>query len=738
MNIFEGLNDRQKQVVEHIDGPLLVVAGAGAGKTKALTHRIANLMGNGVSPYNILAVTFTNKAAMEMKSRVAKLLDLSLGNVRTPMFHSSHFPVIGTFHSICIQILRQYIAHIEMDPKFTIYDSMDQLTLVKRVMKSLNMDDKKFKPKVVLAHISNAKNELIDYKTYESRATEYFETQVAQVYKLYQIELFKSGALDFDDIIMKTVQLFQVSKEALSELQERFKYISVDEYQDTNYAQYTLIRMLAEKYNNICVIGDSDQSIYSWRGADIRNILSFEKDYGDAKVVKLEQNYRSTKVILDCAHKIIEKNTQRRDKKLWTDNAQGAKIQVLRCNNEVHEAETIVSKIENRVDFSNKAYSEFCILYRTNAQSRALEEACLRHGIPYKIIGGVKFYARKEIKDVIAYLQLIQNNNDNISFLRIINNPSRKLGAKTLADLQQLADKHQVSLLEAILKYVPNSDLASSKKKTFLDFANLILNLKQLSTQFSPAKFIQYVIDQTGYKHALLAENSIEGQTRYENIQELISVATKYNDYEKDIALGLFLEEISLISDTDSLVDGTSFITLMTLHSAKGLEYNYIYIAGMEEGIFPHQRSHVDPSQMEEERRLMYVGVTRACKELCLLFARQRMVFGEFKSNSPSQFLSDIPERLVEGNYNEPVKTSYLQQTQRQPVTFTPSRPVVDSEPQVVYDRPNLSIGDQIEHKVFGRGSIVRIMGDVATITFQNPRLGTKKLALSVAPIQKV
>jgi len=695
----------------------------------------------GISPWNVLAVTFTNKAANEMKERIVKLLEhkdamamlegfgglLSLAEVRQSS--SYDIPTVGTFHSICVRILRKNIHLLDYENSFAIYDTADQQVLMKRVMNDMRLDLKKINPKAVLGHISNAKNQLIGPEEYRNFASDFFSEKVADIYPRYQRELMRSNALDFDDIIMKTVQLFQEHPDVLNMYQEKFKYISVDEYQDTNRAQYELIRLLAKKYGNLCVIGDVDQSIYGWRGATIQNIMDFEKDYPDAKVVVLEQNYRSTQIILDASNKIIEKNRQRKEKILWTNRDDGDKIRHWLADNERHEGELIAREINKLLIGSETPhYNDFVVLYRTNAQSRVVEEVFIRHGVPYRLVGGVKFYERKEIKDILAYLRVVQNPNDTVSLLRIINNPSRKIGAKTLEVIQSFATRTNISFWNALL-LADEIDGLGTKSEAIDKFVKLIKELQELNTRFSAGGMIKHVLDLSGYKK-LLDDGSVEGEARLENIRELITVAQKYDKLDKGISLSIFLEEVSLIADIDTLDNADNAVTLMTVHSAKGLEFPHVFIAGLEEGIFPHNRSLFDPQQLEEERRLMYVAMTRAMHSLYLLHARSRTLYGDSRSNAPSQFLADIDGNLVEANFGGHGAPNRLI-----------AKDIIDKPIPVELNEGvdvEFGVGDRVHHNVFGNGIVVDITGGVATIAFEDSKVGVKKLALSVAPLRKV
>ncbi len=717
--ILKNLNDKQKEAVTHFTGPLIIIAGAGSGKTRALTHRVAYLIEkHKIAPWNILAVTFTNKSANEMKRRIKKLIQKS---------GETSEPTVGTFHSICVRILRKHIHLLDYEDNFTIYDAADQQILMKRLMEEMHIDAKQINPKALLNHISNAKNELIDYEEYSGMAGNYFTERVAEVYGPYQNALKKNNALDFDDLIMKTVELFKKHPDVLDHYQEKFKFICVDEYQDTNHAQYVLVNLLAEKYRNICVIGDSDQSIYSWRGADIRNILEFEKDYKDAKIVKMEQNYRSTHIILDAAHEIIIKNKKRVDKKLWTQRKDGENIQLMMASNERHEGELIAEKIRDATrGHENPQYNNFVVLYRTNAQSRVVEEVFLRYGIPYRIVGGIKFYERKEVKDMVSYLRTLQNPHDTVSLLRIINTPPRKIGSKTIEVIRAFANRHAFSLYDAMENVSNIEELNDGQIRNIEKFVKMIKKLKTINENFPASGVIKHVLSDSGYKEFLM-NGTVEGEARLENIAELVSVASKYDLLDPGISLSVFLEEISLIADIDSLGEKDNAVILMTVHSAKGLEFDTVFIAGLEEGIFPHSRSMLEPEQMEEERRLMYVAVTRAREKLYLLHARQRMLYGETQSNAPSAFISDIPKEMITVYGQENRRHISINDLGNKPI------PIEDISPHA-----DLKDGDKVMHNAFGEGIVVNVQGDVATIAFKDKAVGIKRLALSIAPLVKI
>lgn len=710
--ILDHLNDRQKEAVVTTEGPVLIIAGAGSGKTRALTHRIAHIIKEkNIAPWNVLAVTFTNKAAEEMKVRLRTLLGIT-----DESQEFSQLPTMGTFHSVCVRILRKEIHHLGYEQSFVIYDDLDQLSLTKRIMKELQIPDKNFNPRSVLGAICAAKGHLVGASEYRSKATSYFEEHVARVYVEYQKALCKANALDFDDLLMVTVELFEKHEQILMKYQDRFEYIHIDEYQDTNYAQYVFVKQLAAKNRNICVVGDPDQSIYSWRGADIRNILSFEKDYPEAKTILLEENYRSTGTILDGANAVIAKNRGRFKKDLWTKNPKGEKIMVHHLETEKHEADWIISEIREM----HRPLKDFVILYRTNAQSRIIEEGLLRAGLPYKIIGGVKFYSRKEIKDMISYLRLIQNPRDDASLLRIINVPARKIGAKTIEQIESIASQNNLSLFEALPRM--NTPVIRS-------FHSSITALQNLNKELNASHLLKEVIDRMGYRD-FLQDGTEEGEMRMENVRELISVAQKYDGLEGGVSLATFLEEIALVSDLDQLEVESNFITLMTMHSAKGLEYPVVFISGMEEGVFPHSRALIEPHELEEERRLAYVGMTRAREKLFLTRAKQRLLYGEFQANAPSQFLYDVPSDLVNTDpFNEAGERGVIETLRRTLQTQTPQRNLRTTD---------FKDGDRIRHQKFGDGMIVSLQGDIATVAFEDQSVGLKKLALNVAPVEKI
>lgn len=644
MSIYDTLNPAQREAVFCTEGPLLVLAGAGSGKTRVLTHRVVYLIEEkGVNPWNIMAITFTNKAAGEMRERVDKLVGFGAESIW-----------VSTFHSSCVRILRRHIEALGYSGNFTIYDSDDQKTLMKQVLKKLDVDTKLYKDRAMLNHISSAKDQLITPEEMELNAgSEMRQKKIAQIYKTYQNELKKNNALDFDDLIVKTVELFQNNPEILDYYQERFRYIMVDEYQDTNYAQFKLVSLLAQKYRNLCVVGDDDQSIYKFRGADVRNILDFEEAFPGARVIKLEQNYRSTQNILNAANQVICHNRDRKDKTLWTANGEGDLVKVRQYNTAEEEADAIVRSIKN----TGRAWKDIAVLYRTNAQSRLLEEKCIAHNIPYRLVGGVNFYQRKEIKDILAYLKTISNGVDDLAVLRIINVPKRGIGATTVGRVTVFASEHGMSLYQALeeAKMIPDIGKAAGKIGGFVE---QIENLRRLMAEegYSIKELIGAILEDTGYRKELEAEGEVESETRLENIEELINKAVSYEENSEAPSLGEFLEEVALVADIDSMDDSEERVTLMTLHSAKGLEFPLVYLAGMEDGLFPSMMSvsSDDKSELEEERRLCYVGITRAKEELVMTGARMRMINGETRYSKTSRFIEEIPEEFLDKELLEP------------------------------------------------------------------------------------
>lgn len=638
-DILEGLNDKQYEAVISTEGPCLVIAGAGSGKTKVLTHKIAYLIGEkGAKPWDILAITFTNKAANEMKERIANLV----GDIAKDIW-------MGTFHSICVRILRRFIDRIGFDSSFIIFDTSDQKTLVKGCLKDLGIDDKMFNDRSVLSEISNAKNEMLEPPMYRVRANgDFRKEKIADVYELYQKRLKENNAIDFDDIINYTIKILMENQDILEYYSNKFKYVLVDEYQDTNKAQFTLVTMLASKHGNITVVGDNDQGIYSFRGADISNILNFEKDFPGTKIIKLEQNYRCTGNILKAANSVIKNNEVKYKKELWTQNEEGHLPRVYQAENEYDEGSYIVKQIEKLKFEEYYKYSDFAILYRMNTQSRAIEDILRRENIPYKIIGGLKFYERKEIKDIIAYLRLIQNSNDNLSLKRIINEPKRGIGKTSLEKVENLSEATGMSMYE-IIKRADEFGL----NRVFLnsrEFVNCIEELKSKKDELTISELIKLTLKKSGYTKALENENTIEAENRIENLDEFLTVAIEFEEQEVENSLSQFLEGITLSSDLDDLEEDEEYVTLMTLHSAKGLEFPVVFLVGMEEGIFPGYKSTFEPQELEEERRLCYVGITRAKENLFLTYSKQRTIFGSTSYNPVSRFLTEIPEELLEGH----------------------------------------------------------------------------------------
>ena len=744
--LLNGLNPEQQKAVKATDGPLLIMAGAGSGKTRVLTHRIAYLIvEKRVNPYNILAITFTNKAAREMKERIAKMM----GGTAEEIW-------ISTFHSMCVRILRRDIDRLGFNRNFTILDSADQQSVIKGILKDKNIDVKKFDPRAILGSISSAKNELIAPEEYAKTAGGYYEQVVSDVYEEYQKRLRKNQALDFDDLIMKTIQLFKRVPEVLEYYQRKFQYIHVDEYQDTNKAQYILVKLLASRFKNLCVVGDSDQSIYRWRGADITNILSFEKDYPNATVILLEQNYRSTKRILLAANKVIEHNFNRKPKNLWTENPEGNKIVYYRADSEQGEAQFVAGKIKELTRNNQYKLSDMAILYRTNAQSRVMEEVLLKSNISYQIVGGTKFYDRKEIKDMLAYLRLISNPDDDISLQRIINVPKRGIGASSLDKIASFAAAHDLSIFEA-LNSVELIGLSPRITKSAREFRDLIKNYTQMQEFLSVTELVEEVLEKTGYSEMLKAEKSIEAQSRLENLEEFLSVTKNFEEVNEDKSLVAFLTDLALVADIDSMDDEgekADSVVLMTLHSAKGLEFPVVFLIGMEEGVFPHSRSLMEEAEMEEERRLAYVGITRAEQSLFLTNAQIRTLFGRTNVNPASRFISEIPEELLEGVEQETsVDTPFGSRPfgRSGSATFGTSRssfgaPAASRKPVM---RPTSSggenvawkVGDKAEHGKWGIGTVVSVKGQgegtELDIAFPSP-IGIKRLLAKFAPIKQV
>ncbi len=707
-DLLEGLNDAQKQAVLHTEGPLLILAGAGSGKTKTLTHRIAYVVQeNNVPPERVLAVTFTNKAAREMRERLAHLL-----GVETPT--RSFFPWMGTFHSICVRLLRIDGEHIKIPKNFVIFDESDRLSAMKQAMKELHISEKEYTPRSLSSLISSAKNDLVTPEEYAQTASLPLQKKASDIFPRYERIRRDAAALDFDDLISETVRLLSMVPEIREKWQKYFQHILIDEYQDTNAAQYRLVKLLLGNGKNICVVGDDWQSIYSWRGADYTNILNFERDYEKTKIVKLEQNYRSTKYILEAAHKIISKNKSRSDKKLWTSSEGGKPVQISHVASETHEAETIVGRISSAVNLKARTFSDYAVLYRTNAQSRSLEEVFVRYSIPYKIVGGVRFYDRKEIKDVLAYLRLMYQPNDFTSFQRIVNVPPRGLGAKSLEHFLSWQATTGKTILETLLLVELCPQLTPKARQAFLDVGQLFEAFRQKQAELSLPDLIEFVINRTDYL-SFLNDGSIQAEDRMLNVKELISVAKEY----ADVGLDGFLEEVALVSSLDDNQENQDSVTLMTLHAAKGLEFPVVFMTGMEESVFPHSRALFNETEMEEERRLCYVGMTRAREELHLIAASSRLLFGNRQYNAASRFLSDIDGAAQES-----------------PSFMGPSRSF--EEPQIIMDdTPELSVHDQVKHKLFGVGRVVSIEGTTVGVAFGGSK-GVKKLNVAFAPLERL
>jgi DNA helicase-2/ATP-dependent DNA helicase PcrA len=715
--LLEGLNPEQRRAVETTDGPLLIQAGAGSGKTKTLTHRIAYLIATDrATPYNILAVTFTNKAAKEMRARVAGLLGENAEN-------RSFMPYMGTFHSICVRLLRQDGEHIGIPKSFVIFDESDRQAAVKQASKQLMLDEKSFPARALSGLISGAKNELITPAEYTGTANSPSQKAAAQIFPLYERALKDAGALDFDDLISRTVQLLQTKPEIRAKWTNQFKYIMIDEYQDTNAAQYKLVKLLTGEQKNIAVVGDDWQSIYSWRGADFRNILRFEQDYPGCTVIKLEQNYRSTKHILEAAHAVITKNQQRSDKQLWTAAGNGLPVQLLQVANERAEGDALIRRIRNGVDSGQRKFSDYAVLYRTNAQSRSIEEAFVHYGVPYRVVGGVRFYDRKEIKDVIAYLRLIFQPEDRVSFERIVNVPARGLGAKSILNFGGWLRHEGLTLETGLLRVNDCPDLTPKAKKSLFELGEMLVSLRIVMQDASVSGLIDSLLRRINYLQSL-DDGTPQGEARQENVKELLSVAQEY----QDVGLDGFLEEVALVSDLDGADFSGEAVTLMTLHAAKGLEFPVVFMIGMEETIFPHSRALYDQSEMEEERRLCYVGMTRARQELYLTTANGRLLYGGVQHNPPSRLLSYINADFVE---NDPYASESFAAPPR-PFTPQTSAPT-GNEPRYV---PELNEGDGVRHPQFGMGTVLELEGDTATVYFRGK--GTRKLNIAFAPLEKL
>lgn len=735
--LLEGLNPEQLKAVRHHEGPLLIMAGAGSGKTRVLTHRMAYLMiERDVAPWNLLAITFTNKAAKEMKERLAKLAGPLVNDVW-----------VSTFHSMCVRILRRDIDRLGISRNFSILDSTDQQSVVKHILKDLNYDPKKFTPRSILGTISGAKNELKTAADFAKTAAGPYDEVVRDVYKDYEKRLLQNQSLDFDDLIMTTVKLFQKVPEVLAYYQKKFQYIHVDEYQDTNRAQYLLVHMMADRFKNLCVVGDSDQSIYGWRGADIHNILSFEEDYPNATVIKLEQNYRSTKMILNAANHVIENNHRRKPKNLWTENAEGKKVTYYKAGTEHDEAYYVAGKMRDLFHDGFK-YADLAILYRTNAQSRVLEETLLKSSIPYRMVGSIKFYERKEIKDILSYLKLIANPDDDISLARVINEPKRGIGASSMDKLADYAIHADLSLMKAIGE-VEQTGIAARTSRKIEAFSDQILNWSKMQEFLSVTDLVEEVLDKSGYRQALKAEKTIEAQSRLENLDELLSVTKEFEASHEDKSLITFLTELALNTDSEDTEDTEvkDAVTLMTLHSAKGLEFPVVFLVGMEDGIFPLSRSMDDEEAMEEERRLAYVGITRAKQRLFLTSAQIRMLYGQTVTNPVSRFVKEIPKELLDIEEPEDQESTRhfaaqsgfhsqfagrFGQVYKTPAPMLKKRDASDEE---------WHAGDKVRHKKWGEGTVVSTKGKGDSIeldiAFPNP-VGLKRLLGAFAPIEKV
>ena len=740
MDLLAKMNDKQAEAVQTTEGPLLVMAGAGSGKTRVLTHRVAYLIEEkGINPWNILAITFTNKAAREMRERIDKLIGEGAEEIW-----------VSTFHALCVRILRRDGEKIGYNRGFTIASSSEQRTLMKHIMADLNIDPKKYNPRAILSAISNAKNDLLTPEQYQEQASGMFEDLVAKAYVEYQDRLQQDQAMDFDDLIMKTIDLFKEAPAVLEFYQRKFKYIHVDEYQDTNEAQYELVNMLAKASRNLCVVGDADQSIYGWRGANMENILNFEKDYPDATVIKLEQNYRSTKTILEAANKVIENNVNRKAKTLWTENAQGEKIHYYRGNTDSDEAYFVVKAIKEQMQQKGRQYRDFAILYRTNAQSRKIEETFVKANIPYKLVGAHKFYERKEILDVLAYLRLATNPQDSLSFERVVNSPKRGIGATSMQKLQNFADLHGISLEEAA-ENVALTEIKGKAVNELQKFAQLIRKLHDLEEKESVTELTEDILEMTGYRAELEKTKSLENQSRLENLDEFLTVTKQFDaqwqpeDGESD-PFADFLADLALVSDQDD-VDDSNEVTLMTLHAAKGLEFPVVFLMGMEEGIFPLSRAQMDEDELEEERRLAYVGITRAQQELYITNALSRMLYGKRQINAASRFITEIGDNLLhsenEGaNYissgNSAIRRTNAPFARKTPVYRKPAG-TVDRPQGTGADKKSWKVGDKVQHKAWGEGTVVKVTGSgedmELDIAFKDQ--GIKRLLAAFAPITK-
>ena len=726
-SLLTGLNKEQQQAVQHTEGPLLILAGAGSGKTKVLTVRIAHLLAQGVNPYEILAITFTNKAAKEMKSRVEGLV----GDVANRIW-------LSTFHSFCAKFLRFELDNfLGYNSNFTIYDTSDSQAVIKAALKALNLDDKYYPVGAMIGAISDAKNKLLFASDFRKQARDFYQQKVADVYEYYERELRKNNALDFDDLLLVAVKLLQSNEAVLDKYSKRFRYVMIDEYQDTNHAQYLLAKLLASHWKNIAVVGDADQSIYAWRGADIQNILDFEKDYPNCTSIKLEQNYRSTKIILDAANAVIENNEGRPKKNLWTDKTEGAKIQHFTAQSEHEEAAFIGDTIAKKHDIHGVPYGDMAILYRTNAQSRVLEEALIKRALPYTMVGGTKFYDRKEIKDVLAYLRVLYNPFDDLSLLRIINVPKRSIGATTVSKLQDYARANGTSLFMTLTQLHLVDTIKGKTKEKLEEFGILIFTLVAEMEDKTVLDILEAILDRTGYLAQLEESTDPQDQARAENIGELLSVAKDFQDTNPTGTVEDFLEQVALVNDVDSFEQEESKVTLMTLHAAKGLEFPIVFLGGLEEGLFPHSRTLMNPEEIEEERRLAYVGITRAEKELYISNATTRTVFGRTSSYLPSRFIDEIPEELVDGlRANRKVPDDIKRHVpQHMSVTSRPvTKPIVRNE--VIAD---WKVGDTAIHSKWGNGKVINVAGEGAgmKLTIEFPTQGVRVVMAKFAPVKK-
>ena len=726
-SLLDGLNREQQQAVQHTEGPLLILAGAGSGKTKVLTVRIAYLLAQGVNPYEILAITFTNKAAKEMKSRVEGLV----GDVANRIW-------LSTFHSFCAKFLRFELDNfLGYNSNFTIYDTSDSQVVIKAALKALNLDDKYYPVGAMISAISDAKNKLMFASDYRKQARDFYQQKVADVYEYYERELRKNNALDFDDLLLVAVKLLQSNAAVLEKYSKRFRYVMIDEYQDTNHAQYLLAYLLSSHWKNIAVVGDADQSIYAWRGADIQNILDFEKDYPNCTSIKLEQNYRSTKIILDAANAVIDNNEGRPEKNLWTDKVEGAKIQHFTAQSEHEEAAFIGDTIVKKHDIHGVPYGDMAILYRTNAQSRVLEEALIKRALPYTMVGGTKFYDRKEIKDVLAYLRVLYNPFDDLSLLRIINVPKRSIGATTVSKLQDYARENGTSLFMTLTQLHLVDTIKGKTKEKLEKFGILIFTLVAEMDDKSVLDILEAILDRTGYLAQLEESTDPQDQARAENIGELLSVAKDFQDTNPTGTVEDFLEQVALVNDVDSFEQEESKVTLMTLHAAKGLEFPIVFLGGLEEGLFPHSRTLMNPEEIEEERRLAYVGITRAEKELYISNATTRTVFGRTSSYLPSRFIDEIPAELVDSlrakrkipDDIKPTVPRHMSVASR-PVT----KPIIRNE--VIAD---WKVGDTAIHSKWGNGKVVNVSGEGAgmKLTIEFPTQGVRVVMAKFAPVKK-